>query len=78
MKRLPNEDWWIKSDGCDIVAGLTESMRLEWGGDVDLGDRKLQQHYKTYLSRLTLAKGIVRDLNDSNQRNSTISDLINI
>lgn len=38
---LPDESWWIKSDGCDVVAGLTESMRGEWSGDVDLGDGSL-------------------------------------
>lgn len=64
---LPNECWWIKSDGCDVVAGLTESMALEWGEDIDLGDGKLQQQYEKYLCRLQLVKGIVRNLSDLHQ-----------
>ena len=58
---LPDEEWWIKSDGCDVVQGLTESMKLEWGGDVDLGDDTLQRQYEDYLSQLTLVKGITRN-----------------
>ena len=26
VKVLPDADWWIKSDGCDVVAGLIESV----------------------------------------------------
>ena len=37
-KIMPNDKWWIKSESVDVVAGLTESMRSEWGGDIDLGD----------------------------------------
>lgn len=72
---LPDASWWIKSDGCDVVAGLTESMRSEWGGDIDLGDGKLQQKYKKYLSRLQLVKGIVRTANDVHQRSLIVHDL---
>ena len=45
VKVLPNEEWWIKSDGCDVIPGLTESVRLEWSGDVDLGDGSLQKQH---------------------------------
>ena len=31
----PNTWWWLKGDGCDLVSGLKESVRLEWSGDVD-------------------------------------------
>lgn len=64
---LPNEEWWIKSDGCDIVAGLTESVKLEWGGDIDHGDGKLLQQHEKYLCRVQLVKGIVRNLSDVHQ-----------
>ena len=72
---LPDECWWIKSDGCDVVAGLTESMTSQWSGDIDLGDGKLQQQYEKYLCRLQLVKGIIRDLSDLHQRSLVVSDL---
>lgn len=50
-------------------------MRLEWGGDIDLGDGKLQQQYEKYLCRVQLVKGIVRDLINLHQRSLIISDL---
>lgn len=40
--------WWIKGDGCDVVKGLGESVRLEWSGDVDLNDGKVLALYKQY------------------------------
>lgn len=43
-----NDSWWVKADGCDLVSSLEESMRLEWNGDVDFGDGKLQQLYESY------------------------------
>ena len=46
------ESWWIKADGCDLVSSLEESVRLEWNGDVDFGDGKLQQLFKSYHQRL--------------------------
>ncbi len=72
---MPDDEWWIKSDVVDVVSGLTESMRLEWGGDVD--QELLSQHEK-YLSRVRMVKGMVRNLNDSDQRSLTISDMVNI
>lgn len=67
---LPDACWWIKSDGCDVVAGLTESMKSEWGGDTDLGDGELQQQYE---NRLQLVKGIIRNLSDLHQRSLVAS-----
>ena len=77
IKALPDTDWWIKSDGCDIVAGLTESTRSEWTGDVDMGDGKLQKQYHDYVKRIELVKGINRQFSDT-QRQLTIEDLSDI
>ena len=44
--------WWIKADGVDVMAGLGESVRKEWSGDVDLNDGKVNQIHDAYLSRL--------------------------
>ncbi len=72
---LPDDEWWIKSDGCDVISGITESMRLEWGGDVDLGDGKLQAQRKEYLDQISLVKGLVRDTTVPHKRSLVISDL---
>ena len=48
---LPNATWWIKADGCDVIASLEESMDLAWNGDVDLGDGECQQLHNEYLLR---------------------------
>ena len=48
----PGVRWWIKADGCDVIPGLHESVRLEWSGDVDLNDGTLQKTYKKYRDRL--------------------------
>ena len=40
-RRNPNGRWWIKADARDMRAGVMESMRHEWSGDVDLGDGQL-------------------------------------
>ena len=34
------------------MTSLEESIKLEWNGDVDFGDGKLQKLYKTYRQRL--------------------------
>ena len=44
--------WWIKADGVDVVAGLGESLRLQWSGYVDLCDGELQTQYQLYRNRL--------------------------
>lgn len=48
----PNAKWWIKADGCDVVSGLEESVRLEWHGDVDYGNSEVQLLYNLYRHRL--------------------------
>ncbi len=66
-KMLPNELWWIKSDGCDVVAGLTESMRGQWSGDIDLGDGSLQKQFKdytNYTNRIELINGVTQPVGD--------------
>ena len=73
MQGSTDEWWWIKSDGGDIVAGLTESMRGEWGGDVDLGDGELARKYGEY-SKLLLC----RQLTNPIERCHTLVQLANI
>lgn len=51
--------WWVKGDGCDTTAGLGESERNVWSGDVDLGDGKLQALYNQCLKRQKFVKGWV-------------------
>ena len=48
----PNSWFWVKADGVDVVAGLGESLRLQWSGDVDLNDGELSKQYQLYRSRL--------------------------
>lgn len=47
-KLLPSANWCIKADGVDVVSSLEESLKLEWNGDVDLGNGELQKVYKEY------------------------------
>lgn len=53
----PNGQWWIKADACDVRAGVMESMRHEWSGDVDLGDGQLQALHQQYMELLDFVKG---------------------
>lgn len=78
VNMLPDELWWIKSDGCDVVSGLTESMRGEWSGDIDLGDGSLQKQYKNYTNRVDLVKGICQAVCGPCQRSLTVKDLSSI
>ena len=48
--------WWIKGDAVDIVPGLSDSVRGEWSGDVDLNDGKLQLMFSEYQERLDKIK----------------------
>lgn len=48
----PDSWWWLKADGCDIISGLKESAKLEWSGDIDLNDGKLQEQYQAYREHL--------------------------
>ena len=50
--------WWIKADGVDVVAGLGESLRLQWSGDVDLCDGELQTQYQLYRNRLAFVQAL--------------------
>lgn len=53
-------------------------MTLEWGGDVDLGDGKLQLQHEEYFCRVRHVKAIVRNFSDLHQRSLTISDLMKV
>lgn len=46
----------MKGDGCDINKGLKESTKLQWSGDVDLGDGSLQKQFQSYKLRLQKAE----------------------
>jgi len=50
-------------------------MRLEWHGDVDLADGKLQSQYQAYRDRLKFVGGICRNLMNVTQRHQTVLDL---
>lgn len=54
----PNGQWWIKADACNMRAGVMESMRHEWSGDVDLGDGQLPALHQQYMAQLDFVKGI--------------------
>ena len=68
---LPNVEWWIKSDGCDVVSGLTESVNHQWSGDVDLGDGCVQKQHTDYLKRIEHVNGL------SHQKQQRIDTLQN-
>ncbi|XP_065893778.1 uncharacterized protein [Dysidea avara] len=51
-KSNPGAWWWLKADGCNINKGLKETTKLQWSGDVDLGDGALQKQYQSYKLRL--------------------------
>ncbi len=61
---LPYAEWWIKADGVDVVPGLSESVKLEWSGDVDLNDRVVEKMHAMYMKRLKFIEhaGVSRDL----------------
>ena len=54
----PDCNWWLKGDGCDILSGLGESMRLQWSGDVDLNTGNLQREYEFYRSLLNFISSL--------------------
>lgn len=54
----PNAWWWVKADGCDLIEGLGESIRLDWSGDIDMNDGELQATYKSYRERLDFIGGL--------------------
>ncbi len=45
------------------------------GGDVDLGDGKLQMQRNEYLDQISLIKGLVRDTTVPRERSRVISNL---
>ena len=55
-KSNPGAWWWLKANGCDINKGLKETTRLQWSGDVDLGDRALQKQFQSYKLHLQMVK----------------------
>lgn len=57
-KGNPDCNWWLKGDGCDLISGLGESMRLQWSGDVDLNTGSLQQFYQSYRSLLDFVSSL--------------------
>lgn len=54
----PEAWWWVKADGCDLVAGLKESVKQEWSGDVDLNDGKVAALHAEYKTRLGFIKAV--------------------
>ena len=64
--------WWIKGDAVDLVAGLGESVKGEWSGDVDLGDGRLQEMFKEYQRRLQIIARI--GLKDRRETNLIVAD----
>lgn len=57
-KAHPGVWWWVKADGCDITAGLGESVRNEWSGDVDLADGTLETLQGEYMRRRAFVNGL--------------------
>jgi len=53
-------------------------VKLEWGGDVDLGDGEVQKEHEKYLEQISLIKGIVRNANAPDERAPIVSDLKSI
>jgi len=53
-------------------------VKLEWGGDVDLGDGEVQKEHEKYLEQISLIKGIVRNANAPDERALIVSDLKSI
>ena len=66
----PHAWWWVKADGCDILKGLGESVNLDWSGDVDMNDGKLQE-YSRYKERLAF----IEALGKRNKSDITVRDL---
>ena len=54
----PESWWWVKADGCDIVRGLKESVKMEWSGDVELNDGKVAMLHAEYKSRLRFLQDV--------------------
>ena len=57
-KSHPGVWWWVKGDGTDVTAGLGESVKHIWSGDVDLADGKVQVLYGDYMNRRAFVEGL--------------------
>ena len=75
-KANPDASWWIKGDGCDVVPGLDESMRLVWSGDVDFDTGDLQRAYEVYRSKLEFISSI--GLKSRREKGIIKNDLVEI
>lgn len=75
-KTHPNSWWWLKGDGTDLVAGLSESVKMQWSGDVDLDDNKLQESYEEYMEELDFIHGL--GLEDRKSLDVIVLDLVHI
>lgn len=64
VRLLPDAVWWLKTDGVDVVSGISESVRLEWSGDANLNDGEVQKVRAAYLNRLKFIENI--GMNKSN------------
>ena len=67
--------WWIKSDGTDIVCGITKLMRGDWAGDVDLGDGSVTKQHESYQKRIGLINRLKRKLTIAEERSHTVANL---
>lgn len=72
-KAHPNEWWWLKADGCDVVGGLKESVVHEWSGDVDLNDGKLANLHSEYMARRKFVEDV--GVSERRERLALLSDL---
>lgn len=72
-KAHPTEWWWLKADGCDVVAGLKESVEHQWSGDVDLNDGKLEKLHSQYMSRRNFIDGL--NVGEKRERLALLNDL---
>ena len=75
-KTHPNSWWWLKGDGTDLVAGLSESVKMQWSGDVHLDDNKLQESYEKYMKELDFIDGL--GLEDRKSLDVIVLDLVHI
>ena len=48
----PNDQWWLKADGCDLVEALGESVHHIWSGDEDLNDGEVARQHSQYMHQL--------------------------
>ena len=73
----PDAWWWLKADGCEIVKGLKESVKLQWSGDVDLADGSLQKKYDDYMKCLRMAEVVGKNIRNAGKELSDILEDIN-